>query len=275
MFYKIVKYPFFGRFTVKWKNPLSEDERKEWRKISIKSKSGGLIHGLFAQSKTNEEKATVVLGHPMGKEAKGYFLKRGYTDLLRNNGFNVVIFDINGFGESTQGSFSYFEDIIAIGIKAKQLTPELPIAYHGISLGAMWATISFADESHVYDFAIIESAATSLPEFWVHFPVAYRVLQVFNMVLPNYRKKIDMIERMKEVKHLQSLFFIYCERDPWVALDMGKRFEQNSPVPAELWTVKKAKHAEIMLSPSKDTYKEKIINYLNQEVSKMNTSKSE
>jgi len=269
MFYKMLKYPFFGRFMVKWKSPLAEDETNEWKKISIKSESGGLIHGLFAKSKTTEEKASVVLGHPMGKEAKGYFLKRGYTDLLRNNGFNVVIFDINGFGESTHGSFSYFEDIIAIGIKAKELTPELPIAYHGISLGASWATISFADESHVYDFAIIESAATSLLEFWVHFPVAYRTLQFINLILPNYRKKVEMIERIKEAKHLQSILLIYTECDRWIALDMGKRFEQNSPVPTELWTVKNARHAEIMLSPSKEAYKEKIVSYLNEEVSKM------
>ena len=224
---------------------------------------------MFARSKSNEEKATVVLGHPMGKEAKGYFLKRGYTDLLRYNGFNVVIFDINGFGESTHGSFSYFEDIIAIGIKTKKLTPKLPIVYHGISLGASWATISFADEAHVYDFAIIESASTSLLEFWVIFPVAYRTLQAINAIMPNYRKKVEMIERIKEAKHLQSLLLIYSERDRWTPLDMGKRFKQNSPVPTELWTIDKARHAEIMKSPNKDAYQEKIISYLNQEISKM------
>jgi len=269
MIYKILKYPFFGSFMVEWKNPLSAKEKKEWQKISIKSKSGGLIQGLFAKPKTGEAKATIVLGHPMGKEAKGYFLKRGYTDLLRENGFNVVVFDINGFGESSNGDFSYFEDIVAIGIKAKELTPNLPVGYHGISLGGTWATISFADEEHVYDFGIIESAATTLAEFWVRFPFAYRALIVLNFLLPEYKRKVEMIERIKEAKRLKSILLIYSKSDTWVPTEMGKKFQENSPVPAELWIAEKATHAEIMKSPDKMAYRQKIISYFNQEVEKI------
>ena len=269
MMYKVLKYPFFGTFMVEWKNPLSASEKKEWQRVSIKSKSGGLIQGLFAKSKTSEEKATIVLGHPMGKEAKGYFLKRGYTDLLRENGFNVVVFDINGFGESSNGDFSYFEDIVAIGIKAKELTPDLPVGYHGISLGGTWATISFADEEHVYDFGIIESAATTLAEFWIRFPFAYRALTVLNFLLPKYKRKVEMIERIKEAKHLKSILLIYSKSDTWVPMEMGEKFQENSPVPAELWIAEKATHAEITKSPDKGAYSQKIISYFNQEVEKI------
>lgn len=272
MIYKILKYPFFGNFMVEWRNPLSEIEKKEWQRISIKSKSGGLIQGLFAKSKISKAKATIVLGHPMGKEAKGYFLKRGYTDLLRKNGFNTVIFDINGFGESSNGNLSYFEDIVAIGIKAKELTPDLPVGYHGISLGGAWAIISFSDESHVYDFAIIESTATTLAEFWVHFPFAYRALTVLNFLLPKYKRKVEMIERIKDAKSLKSILLIYSKSDTWIPVAMGRRFQENSPVPAELWVVENAKHAEIMKSPDKKVYEQKIISYFKQEVDKIKCS---
>lgn len=254
---------------VEWKNPLSANQKKEWQRVSIKSKSGGDIQGLFAKAKTSTTKATIVLGHPMGKEAKGYFLKRGYTDLLRENGFNTVVFDINGFGESSNGNFSYFEDIVAIGIKAKSLTPDLPVGYHGISLGGLWATISFADKEHVYDFAIIESVATTLAEFWIRFPFAYRTLTILNFLLPKYKRKIEMIERIKEAKRLQSLLLIYSESDTWVPVEMGRKFQKNSPVPAKLWIAEKAKHAEIMKSPDKEAYSQKIISYFNQEVEKI------
>jgi len=268
MIYKILKYPFFGRFMVEWINPLSESETKEWKRISVRSKSGGIIEGLFAKSRSNEAKATIVLGHPMGKEAKGYFLKRGYTDLLREDGFNVVVFDMNGFGESSNGNFSYFDDIIAIGIKAKELSPNLPIGYHGISLGAIWATIAFTDKNHVYNFAIIESAATTLAEFWSRFPLAYGVLKFLNFMLPRYKRKIEMVERIKEVRYLRSILLIYSRSDTWVPLEMGKRFQENSPVQAELWVVDKAKHAEIMKSPDKEAYGNKILKYFNLEVEK-------
>ena len=150
---------------LKWQSPLSEDQQKEWQVIKIKSKSGGKITGLLTRTKSENAKATIVLGHPMVKEAKGYFIKNGYTDLLRNNGYNVLIFDSNDFGESTHGNFSFFEDIIAVGTEACKLTPGIPVGYHEISFGGQWATIAFANDKHHYDFAIVESAATTPEDF--------------------------------------------------------------------------------------------------------------
>lgn len=259
--YKLLKKPFFGRFMVKWRNPLSEEEQKEWQIFRTQSKSGGVLVGMYAPAKITPTKACIVLGHPMGKEAKGYFLKNGYTELLRNNGYDVVVFDINGFGESSHGNFSYFEDIVAIGIKAKELVPHLPIAYHGISLGGQWATISFADKNHCYDCAIIESAATTLDEFWIHFPLAYRTLKASNLLMPGFKKKISMIDRIKEAHGLKSILFIYSKQDEWTPPAMGARFQQNCPIPSELWVVDHAKHASIMRSEHKEEYQTKIVQY--------------
>ena len=44
--------------------------------------------------------------HPMGVEAKGYYLKHGHGMALRQGGFNVLLFDFNGFGESGNGTSS-------------------------------------------------------------------------------------------------------------------------------------------------------------------------
>lgn len=257
--YKLLKKPFFGRFMVTWRNPLPEAARHEWESIKTKSKSGGIIHGLFAKS-TNA-RATIVLGHPMGKEAKGYFIKNGYTDFLRANRYNVLIFDINGFGESTHGNLLYHQDIIAIGISAKTLTPDLPIGYHGISLGGQWATIAFVDDSHVYDFAIVESAATTLEEFWIHYPLAYSLLKIAYLFIPVYKNRIRMIDRIKEVKRLQSILFIYSQNDKWTPASMGERYHQNCSVKSELWLVENAEHAMIMRSDFKEGYMQKILDY--------------
>jgi hypothetical protein len=266
LFYKIIKKPFFGKYMVAWKNPLSEQAKNEWEKILVKSKSGATLNCMYAKAKNIEAKATIVLAHPMGKEAKGYFLKHGYTDLLRENGFNVLVFDINGFGESSIGNFSFFEDIIAISIKAKSITPLLPIGYHGISLGGQMATIAFTDIDHRYDFAIIESAATTLQEFWKKFPAAYYVLKFMYLFVPKYGKKISMIDRIAEVKKLQSILFIYSKTDSWVPFEMGERFNKNCNVPSSLWAIENAEHAQIMKSNEKEKYKEKILDYFNEAV---------
>ena len=34
MIYKIVKYPFFRKYMVKWINPIPENKRKEWKKVT-------------------------------------------------------------------------------------------------------------------------------------------------------------------------------------------------------------------------------------------------
>ena len=270
MLYKLLKKPFFGKFMVKWRNPLTEIEQKEWERFPVKSKSGGLIQGMLAKTTQEKSKGTIVLGHPMGKEAKGYFLKRNYARLLREDGFNVVVFDMNGFGESTHGNFSYFKDVVAVSIKVKELTPNLPIGYHGISLGAMYATVAFADISHKFDFAIVESSSTTLAEFWVQFPFAYRVLKTISLVMPKYERKIDFKERIKEVKHLQSILYIYSESDRWVPVEMGKILQENSNVPTEFWLAKEAEHARLMKSSDKEAYQERILEFFNKEVRKFN-----
>jgi alpha/beta superfamily hydrolase len=263
MLYKLIKMPFVGSFMVKWRRPLTELEKTEWQDVSAKSKSGGLIKGLFAKANTTEAKATIVLGHPMGKEAKAFFLKNGYTKLLRDNGYNTLIFDFNGFGESTNGSFSYFEDLLAIAAKAPALAPGLPIGYHGVSLGAQWALISFTDESHPFKFAIVESAATSPDEFWIKYPTAYKVLKVLNVLLPRYAKKVKPVERIKEVKNLKSMLLIYSLTDEWTPAEMGERLKANSPIPTALWIVDEADHTGIMKSAYKEDYKKKILEYFN------------
>ena len=269
MLYKILKFPFFGSYMVRWKNPLSENEMKDWKRVTVKSKSGGTIEGLFLETMAENPHATIVLGHPMGKEAKGYFIKRGYHDFLKDYNYNVLIFDFNGFGESSHGSFSYHEDIIAIGKMAQKLAPELPIGYHGISLGAMWATIAFTDKGHPYKFAIIESAATTLEEFWKRFPVAYRMLKVLNFILPKYRKHINMVERIKETKIVTTLLFIYSRDDEWVDFEMSKKYLNNCPVKSELWSVDNAKHAEIVKSKSREDYFKKMVVFYDESLRNM------
>lgn len=272
--YKLLKKPFFGRFMVDWRNPLSEEEKAFWQGHDVKSSSGATLKALYASATTPETKATIVLGHPMGKEAKGFFLKHGYTDLLRNNGFNTLVFDINGFGESGMGNFSFFEDILAAGRLVKEISPAgLPIGYHGVSLGGQWAVISFADENHPFQFAIVESAATTLNEFWTHYPTAHKLLKVFNLLLPGYERKINTEQRMKEAKNLQSLLLIYSDADIYTPISMGERFKKNSPVPTELWTVKSAEHALIMKSEEKEAYKKKILEYFNSCVERDSISK--
>lgn len=264
-YYRLIKKPFFGRFMVDWKNPLSINEQAEWTPISFRSESKATLKGLYASSFSKTPKATIVLGHPMGKEAKGYYLKNGYTNTLRSHGYNVLVFDINGFGESEVGNFLYHKDIIAAGKEAKKIFPNTPIGYLGVSLGGQWATIAFS-ENHDFKFAIIESAANTLDEFWVKFPFANMALKTMNLLYPTLRKKIRMIDRIKEAHSLNRVLFIYLDNDELIKDDAGKLFCKAIPIDSEVYTISNAKHAQIPKSSSRDLYFNKIISFFDSQI---------
>ncbi len=267
LLYTLAKKPFFGNFMVSWRNPLSEAQQKEWEPISFKSNSGALLRGLVAESKLPQTKGIIVMGHPMGKEAKGYFLKNGYTDLLRQNGYHVLVFDINGFGESQVGNFDYFEDIIAAGNTAKTYYPTLPLGYLGISLGGQFATIAFA-ENHSFEFAVVESAANTLEDFWVHYPIAFKTLKLLYFFMPRYRKRIRMIDRIKNAKGLKNLLLIYIDKDEVIRDDAGLKFKEASPLPTQLVTYTNAKHAQLPKSSNREAYFRLIVDYFDSHTSK-------
>ena len=66
----------------------------------------------------------------------------------------------------------------------------------------------------------MESRSTTLAELWSQFPFTYKVLKMISRVMPNYEKKIDFKGQIKEVKHLQSILFIYSENDSWGLVKM-------------------------------------------------------
>ena len=49
---------------------------------------------------------------------------------------------------------------------------------------------------------------------------------------------------------------------------MGERFLANCPVPAELWIVENANHAQIMRSEHKADYEEKLVDFISLNVPK-------
>lgn len=166
---------------------------------------------------------------------------------------------VKGFGESTHGNFSFFEDITAIGAFAANKFASLPLFYHGISLGGQWSTIAFTG-SHPYDFAVLESIPTTLEEFWIKFPIAYQFLKILYFFMPRYAKRVRMIDRIAELQRIKSLLLIYSHTDEFTPVSMGVRFKANSNVPTELWTVGNAEHAKIIKSSHRKEYEEKIKN---------------
>ena len=140
--HRLLRKPFFGRFEVPWNWPSPDDQAK-WERVAFENPRGARLAGIWGPAE-GEPLGTLVLAHPMGKAAKGFWLRQGHAYLFRRARFNVLAFDANGFGESEAVSFDYPADILAAGLWAQARTPEISIGLVGASFGAGWGLCSMA-----------------------------------------------------------------------------------------------------------------------------------
>jgi pimeloyl-ACP methyl ester carboxylesterase len=245
--YKLLKKPFFGRYRVPWTWPESVAQ-DAWERVTIQSDSGAGLAGVYGTALAGEVKGTIVCAHPLGKAAKGFYLEKGYAELLRSHGYNVLLFDFNGFGESPEGNFSYPLDVLAAGQWAKERNPEYPVGLVGISFGAAWGICALAAPEHPFSAAVLECPFTTLEEYWYRYRFAYIMLKLISAARPGLARSLRPIEKIREI-NIERVLFIYGSADHVTPSEMGERFLQglkSAPraVPADMWLIEGAKHTK-------------------------------
>jgi uncharacterized protein len=222
--HRLLRKPFFGRFEVPWMWPSSAVE-SAWERVTFQSGNGARLVGLWGSS-DSEPIGSLVLAHPMGKAAKGFWLRHGHADLFRNSGFNVLAFDANGFGESEAASFDYPADILAAGLWTRDRHPGLPVGLVGASFGAGWGLCSMARDASPYRAAVLEAAFPNLPEFWRHYPFAYVALRLSQVVRPSFERDLRPESDAARVVGNPSVLFIYGDPDKYTPPDNGERLQR-------------------------------------------------
>ena len=222
--HRLLRKPFFGRFEVPWVWPPTADQAN-WERLTFKNPRGARLSGLWGPA-DDQAVGTLVLAHPMGKAAKGFWLRYGHADLFRQSGFNLLLFDANGFGESEPSSFDYPGDILAAGLLAQTRTPELPVGLVGASFGAGWGLCSMARAGSPYRAAVLEAAFPTLPEFWRHYPIAYAALRASQVLWPPIEKRLRPEREAGRVLNRPSVLLIYGDRDKYTPPEHGERLQR-------------------------------------------------
>ena len=250
--YRWLKAPFFGKYRKPWIFPQVENTQ-DWEKLTIASGSNARLAALFGPALARPAAGNVLLAHPMGADAKGFFLKDGHARFLRDNGFNVLLFDFNGFGESQEGNFSYMEDVLAAGRELRRLAPGLPAAVVGTSFGGAWALCALSRPGHGFSTAVIEGAFTTLKEFWRRYPLANLVLTAISTLLPKLEQSLRPIAQIRSVQGLRRILFVYGESDRAAPVEMGERLFRACNLPQSdrfLWKIPQARHTQGFISAS-------------------------
>jgi pimeloyl-ACP methyl ester carboxylesterase len=240
--YGLLKKPLFAKYMVGWQWPSGVD-RRPWERVDIPSRSGALLAGLFACAH-GRSKGVVVCAHPMRRSAKGYFLASGRAEMLRRHGYDVLLFDFNGFGESPQGNFNYPLDVLAAGEFARRIAGGLPVHVVAASFGAGWS-ICAATREHPFESLVLECPFTTPQEFYARFPWGRFALDVLWQFFPKTRATMIPLESAERIAGDPRMLFIGCLADTTTAPAMTRRLFDRCSLRRErrgVWFADRAGH---------------------------------
>ncbi len=259
--HRLLRKPFFGRFEVPWAWPAGTDP-SAWERVAVRSGNGARLAGLWGPA-SGDARATLVLAHPMGKAAKGFWLRHGHADLFRRSGFNVLAVDANGFGESEAASFDYPADFLAAGIWAQERQPALAVGLVGASFGAGWGLCSMARPGSPYRAAVLEAAFPTLPEFWRHYPVAHATLRFSQFVWPSIERGLRPEREAARVVGRPSVLLVYGDADRYTPPEHGQRLLDAfaASARAELLVIGGIDHT-FAWRDAPETYESRVIPFL-------------
>jgi alpha-beta hydrolase superfamily lysophospholipase len=260
--YRIFKKPFFGRFVKPWRWPEKVDQ-SQWRRLSVESESGATIAGLIGPAHVEQAKGAVLMCHPMGVSAKGFWMKYGHAELLRQAGYHVMVIDLNGFGESTSTTMDFPLDILAAGQAFQSQYPELPVAVMGSSMGGAMSVCAMAQPNHPFKAAVLESAFPTLLHFWSRYPVPKLGIQLAKLLYPSGERRLRPIYAAKNLVGNPDVLLIYGEADVFTPVKDGKLLMQalKHKAQTEFWQVPDAKHTHAY-AVQPNEYAERVVNFL-------------
>ena len=241
-FYRLLKKPFFGRYEQPWQWPQGSD-RHDWISVRFKSHNGAQLAGLIGDAR-GQAKGAIVLCHPMGSAAKGFWIKNGHAELLRSAGYHVLLFDLNGFGESDSTDMEYPLDVLAAGIFMQQRYPHLPLGLMGASMGAAMALCALSHPSHPFKAVVLEAPFAALLDFWSRYPLPKLALQLSMWLYPAGERRLRPILAAENIQHQPDMLLIYGGADEYTPVGQGHSLMKplSRTCKASLWQVHEAEH---------------------------------
>jgi pimeloyl-ACP methyl ester carboxylesterase len=253
---------FFGRFQKTWRWPEQVPE-DDWERVSIVNRGGARLAAVFGAARGDSAHGAIVLAHPMGVAAKGFWLKQGHAEVLRKSGFHVLAFDFNGFGESESSDFDYPGDLLAAGEYLRKRVAPLPVGVIGCSFGAGYGMCAMANDGHPFRAAVLESTFPSLPFFWRPYRVPYLFLRASQFVYPPFERKLRPILAATKLKQSPHVLLIHGESDSVTPVHVGEELHaaMSGHASAQLWTVPGADHNQAFRTRP-DDYAERVTTFV-------------
>ena len=244
LFTRMLKYPFQGQVGSAWRWPKSVPA-DGWDKVSIPHPAGATLSGVFGVAE-GDPKGTLLLAHPLGRRAKGFWLSYGHAAYFRERGFHVLAMDFNGFGESPDATFDFPLDVLAAHDWLRGNHPGLACGAVGSSFGGAWILCAMARRK-LFDAALIESTFPKLMDYWRSYPLPHATLRLSSLVMPKLERSMRPEHAAGHIKDRQPVVLLYSRTDTHTPLAHGEtlRAALSQSTDVELLIAKDAKHTHI------------------------------
>jgi alpha-beta hydrolase superfamily lysophospholipase len=259
--FRLIKYPLLARFAVPWQWPRAA-RLDAWERLGLRSGSGAKLAGLYGPAE-GERRGVVVCMHPLRRDAKGYFLSSGRADLLRRNGFDVLLFDFNGFGESSCGDFNYARDVLAAAAYARERANGLPVSALGVCFGAVW-TLGAAALENAFATIVLEAPLTTMQEYYARRPLAAAFFAFLWRLFPRSAANASPVVSAGNLRGSPRLLIIGGLDDTTAPPQMSRRLYDACCLPdgaRRVWYVEGAAHTRAFETAPRE-YEARVTNFL-------------
>ena len=203
--------------------------------INFKSSNGNNLNGWFFKPKNIPVIGTVLHFHG---NAANISYQYQFSDSLIKAGFQVMVFDYQGFGKS-QGKESQ-ENVLEDGlsalhyIKQREDVKNTKLILFGQSLGGHLSCVVAAREQKLIDALIVEGAFTGHERMAIHVGKKSGAPKwLTKLLVPSKYDAIDEIEKVTIPK-----LIIHSTEDETCPFYMGKELFDKAVAPKEFWEIK-------------------------------------
>lgn len=252
------------------------EQRYGWEAVTVTAEDGTKLRGTYIED-ANRSHYTVILLH-------GLYQNRSmclpYVSMYRNMGYNVLLVDLRGHGESggehTDWGLSERGDLDQWVQWLKKRDSSVHIGMHGVSLGAAMALLySGTDTGRTLQFYVADSAYGNLTQLGRDKVLAWagdkRAVWGFNTLNPFFqaamyyhnRQLLSDLEPMRSVEKMTSpVLFLHGSADELIPVETVQELYDHSRSRRKVVHVFRGSGHAVGIGTDTDEYERVLSNFL-------------
>ncbi len=220
------------------------------RRFVVERDDGYLSCIEICNSKTSRAKVAI-LAHPVSRKGKFYFNEGRRISLYLAQGYDLWLFDFNGFGESDRIDLFYWKDVQAVLQALISQRQPSHVVLHGLSFGSyhmIRAIQALPNQATV----VMENTARSFYDYWRRWFLSRNLARLLQLLQPQWYRDMDVMAALKELQRSDLKFAcIACENDIFTPADEMEDLLTHLKSPKEFTLFKDAGHMEAPLVNAK------------------------